>query len=818
MSPPPNPVRRPASLRFGQQTLLAVGLSAATLSLAHAQVAGAAPADEEIELDTLRIEGRAADVNPYTSEGAPYKARVSGDSRRALPLADTPATLTVVTETQLEESGRTDFRAILDAQPGITIGTGEGGNQFGDRYIIRGQEARSDVFVDGLRDPGLQARESFAVEQIEITKGPSATFAGRGASGGAVNAISKQASLEYDFHNVDVSVGTDEHLRTTVDSNVVLGDRVAVRSNLLHTQEDVPDRDPAHRERRGVALAARVEATERVSVLADYYHVGGRDRSDLGQAIAGLDAGGQPFTDIPSYAQAEDFQNGDVDILTLRLGIELNQAFTLENTARWGRTDGGYVTTQASRFNRGANDPQAPGAIDYRISNTRTGWQDIDYFADRLNLVGKFNTGALEHSLVAGLEYTDYDVLGRHGAGTTGGYGFTATGAFNCINGSGVALNAWCVTDGAGNRLSNFDELVGRAGIVRNTLPTSAWAVETRAAYLMDSIRLDERWTVAGGVRVDDYDFRLTTFNATTGAVTADYVTGDAVWGYNASVSFKPAGNGIVYLAWSTGADINGGESDVGTNCGYGGLCTVTDPTNGDVVFEGDPERSRNLELGTKWNLLDDQLLLTAAVFETTKRDLFEGGVNSYVANGGQLNGGKHRVRGIELGATGNLTDRLSGQISATVMDSEMLESSNSSLSAAAIAAGATNIGQPLSNFADRAFDAQLKYQWTERFSVGANATYQSEMFAGQPDGAAAINTTLVAGVPGPNFGKPNIRVPSATVFGAFLEFDINERLDLRLNALNLGDKRYYLSAYRSGGFAYLGDGRSLRLTLTGKF
>ncbi len=68
-------------------------------------------------------------------------------------------------------AGRT-FRDILAAQAGITLGTGENGNAFGDRYVIRGHEARSDVFVDGVRDPGMTTRESFATEQIEITKGP----------------------------------------------------------------------------------------------------------------------------------------------------------------------------------------------------------------------------------------------------------------------------------------------------------------------------------------------------------------------------------------------------------------------------------------------------------------------------------------------------------------------------------------------------------------------------------------------------------------------------------------------------------------------
>ena len=142
-------VLKPISLRrIGrkQASAMALGMTAALLtSPALAQTAE----PEEVELDTLRIEDKAADVNPYTQKGAPYKARVSGDPRRVKPLAETPATVQVLTSTQIEESGETDLRDVLDGVPGVTVGTGENGNAFGDRYIIRGQEVRSDVFVDG---------------------------------------------------------------------------------------------------------------------------------------------------------------------------------------------------------------------------------------------------------------------------------------------------------------------------------------------------------------------------------------------------------------------------------------------------------------------------------------------------------------------------------------------------------------------------------------------------------------------------------------------------------------------------------------------
>ncbi len=115
---------------------------------------------EATSLERVRVEETVSpDTNPHAEPGAPYVSNSSADPRRTRALSETPQTIQVLTNTQIEESGRTDLREILDGQPGITLGTGENGNAFGDRYIIRGHEARSDMFVDGLRDPGMTIRE-----------------------------------------------------------------------------------------------------------------------------------------------------------------------------------------------------------------------------------------------------------------------------------------------------------------------------------------------------------------------------------------------------------------------------------------------------------------------------------------------------------------------------------------------------------------------------------------------------------------------------------------------------------------------------------
>ena len=61
-------------------------------------------------------------------------------------LAETAQNIQVLTKAQIEDSGYTDLREILDAQPGITLGTGENGNAFGDRYNQGWQEV--EYFVN----------------------------------------------------------------------------------------------------------------------------------------------------------------------------------------------------------------------------------------------------------------------------------------------------------------------------------------------------------------------------------------------------------------------------------------------------------------------------------------------------------------------------------------------------------------------------------------------------------------------------------------------------------------------------------------------
>ncbi len=708
-----------------------------------------------------------------------YFYDTSGDKRRVADLVDTPQMITVLTQDQIQESGLTDLKDILSTQAGVTLGTGENGNAFGDRYIIRGHEARSDVFVDGLRDPGMTTRESFATEQVEITKGPSSTFAGRGSSGGAVNSVTKKASTAYNFGRVDAAVGTDDHTRFTVDYNVPLTEDVALRINGLIADEDKPGREGISSERNGAQLSLVYEATDALSFIADGYYMKADDVADLGSYFDQDTR--KPIEDIPVYAQDSDFLSSDVSTFTLRTEYDISDSLTFYNATRIGRTENGYITTGMSGTNRAASDVDAPGAETLTIS-THQGRQDVEYWNTQFNLFWNTDILGMENKWVFGLEYSDESV-------DNGLYDIVNNNATNCIvDGRRGESGAYCIIDGNGDEVDNIDQLMGRT--YSKGASDAIYNIETISAYFMDTVAITEEVELFFGFRQDSFDYTNDTSSSRNGDILYDY--SDSMYNGHVGLVYSLTEAGNIYASYSTATNINGGESDLGASCGYGGLCGTPEQ-----VLAADPELVENIELGTKWMLFDDSVMFSASVFQITKDDVMESVGDSY-STLGSLNTGKNRVEGIEIGMVGNITDAFSIQLSASLMDSEVLESFNEDY-----------IGKKLSNFADESAYLQLRYEINDMFVIGGGYTYQGEMYGGQPDTAAGYD---------PENDRYSVVVPAYQVVSLFANYNATEALTFRINVGNVLDEEYWTAAYRSGSFMYLGDARNANLTATFEF
>ena len=156
----------------------------------------------------------------------------------------------------MEAQGATSLREVLRNVAGITMQAGEGGGGLpGDTLTMRGFSATNDIFLDGVRDVGAYSRDAFNLEQVEVIKGPSSAFGGRGSTGGAINLATKSAGLESIRHGT-VGVGSSGYQRATLDVNAPLakvGSGAALRLNAMWQDTGVAGCDVVNNEGWGLA-------------------------------------------------------------------------------------------------------------------------------------------------------------------------------------------------------------------------------------------------------------------------------------------------------------------------------------------------------------------------------------------------------------------------------------------------------------------------------------------------------------------------------------------------------------------------------------
>ena len=155
-----------------------------------------------------------------------------------MPLSwkETPQSVSVVTEQELEERGVLQLSDAVKHVPGIALTLGEGSR---DQFTIRGFEAMYDIYRDGLRDAGgNQGFRSMAnIERVEVIKGVAGALYGRGSAGGLVNLVTKKADGQ-SVRDLTFSAGSFNHTGIEADLGDQLSQNINGRINLEYKQQD----------------------------------------------------------------------------------------------------------------------------------------------------------------------------------------------------------------------------------------------------------------------------------------------------------------------------------------------------------------------------------------------------------------------------------------------------------------------------------------------------------------------------------------------------------------------------------------------------
>ena len=345
--------------------------------------------------------GLNADRDPYANPAAPYMAnRVQASGKFPEPILNTPKTITVLTREVLEDKNATTLKQAILSTAGVTLGTGEGGNAFGDRFFIRGFDARNDIFIDGVRDAGVSVRENFFTEQVEIFRGPGSSFAGRGTTGGAINIVTKQATTEKSFYNMDTTFGTDQTKRVVLDVNQVISPTLAVRAGGLFQDADVAGRSYVTDNRDGGFIAATWKPVDAVKVTAGYIHTKLTGIPDFGvpyyrPSTAHHQPAGGPFTDFGVNRNNfygfvnRDFYRTGQDIGSLDGEVQITPDLTLSNKFRDSRSIQNYIGT----LPESPSSPPSPFTAYTLSANPQSRYQITDVLANQTEATYKFDDG-----------------------------------------------------------------------------------------------------------------------------------------------------------------------------------------------------------------------------------------------------------------------------------------------------------------------------------------------------------------------------------------------------------------------------------------
>jgi catecholate siderophore receptor len=753
--------------------------------------------------------GLSADRNPYADAAAPYKVdHIQASGKFPEPLLNTPKTVTVISKDVLADENATSLKQAVLNTAGVTLGTGEGGNAFGDRFFVRGFDTRNDVFIDGVRDSGVSVRENFFTEQIEILRGPGSSFAGRGTTGGAINIVTKQATTEKSFYNMDTTLSTDPGARVTLDVNQVISPTLAIRAGGVFQDSDVAGRSYTTDDRGGGFVAMTWKPVDAVKVTADYVHTDIHGMPDFGVPYlrtGPTNAAGQYTTTAggpaPEYGVNRDnfygFVNRDFfevhqDIATINTEVKITPDLTFSDKVRGSKSLLNYIGTIPESANPTANTLTA---------NTLSRYQPTDVVANQSDFTYKFDTGNWKHTAVAGVE------VSRETSSIDSYTGLTSEN----LNGAGMFSSSGAPTNvSITNPQYTFAPFSATPTLTGK--PTQI-AIDTTSGYLIDSANYRDLVILNGGIRFDDYGIKASGYG-TSGSVAGLFGSQAAEFGmpnFNLGLTLKPLPITSVYIAYATSSDPVGSEFD-GTSAAYGGLAPVINGGSNQIFG---PMKNTAIEVGNKWELFQRHLLVSGALFQTNVTNARES-VNVTAANptasgctynaqiGGASQpcitaGAAYEIHGIDLEVTGKITDKWSVFGGLVLMKSEVTKSLVPSADPALYP---TNVGLPLANVANQSFSLLSKYQIDDRWEVGGQAVYRSSMPGG----------TLLA-------ANQGTMLPSFWRFDSFAEAKLDKNWKVKLFVNNIFNKLYYTAFYQSSApFTLEAPGRTASVMLSARF
>ncbi|MEA5618332.1 TonB-dependent siderophore receptor [Cronbergia sp. UHCC 0137] len=526
-----------------------------------------------------------------TGEQNRYRVpEASAATRTDTPIRDIPQSIQVIPRQVLEDQKVIRLTDAIRNVSGIVEGDTFGGTV--DNFNIRGFDFTS-TFRDGFRDTGDNLRELANIEQIEVIKGPASVLYGNAEPGGIINLVTKRP-LSTPYYAADFSVGSFNYYRPTIDLSGTLDPDKTLLYRLNVAYENSGSfRDFGKSERFFFGPTFELKLGENTNLLFDVSYV--NDERTMDQGIVAI---GRGIADVPTsrfLGEPGDIRRVEDVNVGYRLEHRFNENLTLRNAFRYNSNDTFDYRAQ-------------PLSVDEETGELSRNFRSNDDYAERYSLqtdlVSKFKTGSIQHTLLFGL-----DLARQNSDGTQRRLPGGLTPSINIFN---PVYNV--IPRPALSELTNA---------VRDGKST----VDTIGIYLQDQIAFSDKLKLLLGGRFDIVD--QDQFDRLSDTRTVQY---DEAFTPRIGIVYQPIKPISLYASYSRSFAPNFAQRADGTFL--------------------EPERGTQYEVGVKADF-NDKISATLAAYEITKTNIATPDPND--PDGFSIPVGEQRSRGIELDITGEI-------------------------------------------------------------------------------------------------------------------------------------------------------------------
>lgn len=680
----------------------------------------AAAQQGETVLPQVKVEG-ARDER----RGDGYQPGVTSIGKTPQLLRDIPQAVTIVPEQLIFDRNADTFREALRNVPGLTFNAGEGG-RIGDNITLRGYSAVGDLYLDGIRDIAQYNRETFNLTQIEVLRGSASMLFGRGSTGGVINQVSKTPFLT-DRGSLAMTLGNNDYKRVVLDANKVTGENQAMRLNVMGTDTDsLRDALSVGQRRWGFAPSYSWGIGTQNEFTISYYRLKDDNVPDFGVPFFR----GRPLN-VPVesfYGLATNYERNDTEFLTATYTHRFSNDTSIRNVTRRAS----YTRDMRGVAPRLVGNPASITAATGMNRQLQARGGDEQTWTNQTDFNTKFSTGGVKHQFLAGVEMM-YERAERWNYTQAPGNPATTVGNPNPF----VAFTP--------NMTRN-----GQASYKGNSL----------ALYAQDVMEFAQGWRLLVGARWDsfgaDYD---------RPAPLGDLSQRQRTWSYRTGLIYQPTTTSSYYASYGTSFNPSAE------------LYQLDDRT-----ANTDPESSRNIELGAKYELFDGGLSLRGALFRTEKLNERNTDLSNQAVS---LLSGRRHTDGVEFEWAGRINPQWDVFGAVAFMRASITAASGQQVG---------TLGKRPINTPSQTWSFWSTYKLGDGWRVGGG----------------------VEGV-GDRFGDQNNAnmVPGYSRVDGLVEYS-QQRYTVKLNVLNLLNKSYYEGVYQ--GHVVPGYKRAVQLMVELKY